>query len=76
MINKYLFYAIKYDYPFVFVKYSLQQILGSAQDSELGRQFLASSTFLDLCKVFNAESRYIDRQNGEGEKGRDDLWQT
>jgi len=69
VIDRYLFYSIKYDYPFVFVKYSIQQILGSAQDSEMGKKFLASSTMLDLCKVLNVESRYLERQKELLSKG-------
>ena len=52
MIDKYLDYAIKYDYPFNISKYCVQQLLGSLQESELGRNFLNSSTMEDLCAVF------------------------
>lgn len=69
VIDKYLFYSIKYDYPFVFVKYSIQQLLGSAQDTEMGKQFLASSTMLDLCKVLNVEHKYLERQEELQSKG-------
>ena len=53
MIDKYLDYAIQYDYPFNIVKYCVQQLLGSMQDSDLGRNFLNSATMQDLCNVFD-----------------------
>ena len=53
MIDKYLDYAIHYDYPFNIVKYCVQQLLGSMQDSDLGRNFLNSATMQDLCNVFD-----------------------
>ena len=36
----------------IIVKYCLQQLLGSLQDSELGRDFLNNATIRDLCLVF------------------------
>jgi len=63
VIDNYLTFAIKYDYPFTMVKYCLQQILGSDQtNSELGRPFLESSTMLDICKVFNVGEKYQEKQ--------------
>ena len=62
MIHKYLDFAIKYNYTFVMCKYTLQQILGSEQDSAMGKKFLASSTMRDLCAVFGREQEIIDRQ--------------
>ena len=56
MIDKYLDYAIHYDYTFVVCKYTTQQILGSLQASEMGERFLASATMRDLCAVFGRES--------------------
>ena len=52
MINKYMELAIEFDYPFNIAKYCVQQLLGSMQDSELGRTFLNSATMEDLCMVF------------------------
>ena len=52
MIDKYMGYAIEYDYPFNIAKYCVQQLLGSLQDSELGRNFLNTATMEDLCNVF------------------------
>ena len=48
VIKKYLELAIQFDYPYNIVKYCLQQLLGSLQDSELGRNFLNCSTLGDL----------------------------
>jgi len=62
VIDKYLGYAIKYDYPFNLVKYCVQQLLGGMQDSDLGRKFLDSSTTLDICRVFNVENKYLEKQ--------------
>ena len=62
IIHKYLDYAIHYDYPFTFVKYNVQQLLGSHQESTLGKQFLASSTMYDLCKAFNREQDFEKRK--------------
>ena len=62
VVHKYLDYAIKYNYTFVMCKYTLQQILGSEQESAMGKKFLASSTMRDLCAVFNREQEMIDRQ--------------
>jgi hypothetical protein len=56
VINKYLVLAIQYDYPFTMVKYCVQQLLGSLQDSSLGK-FLAfklqrrSKKFLPMVQV-------------------------
>ena len=36
VIARYLEISIEYDYPFIMVKYCVQQMLGSMQDSELG----------------------------------------
>ena len=41
VIQRYLKLAIHYDYPFNITKYCLQQLLGSEQDSDHGRAFLA-----------------------------------
>ena len=39
VIDKYLDLAIHYDYPFVMVKYCVQQMMGSLQDTPQGRFF-------------------------------------
>ena len=44
VIQRYLKLAIHYDYPFNIAKYCLQQLLGSEQDSDHGRAFLACAT--------------------------------
>ena len=44
VIQRYLKLAIHYDYPFNITKYCLQQLLGSEQDSDHGRAFLACAT--------------------------------
>jgi len=63
VVDKYLFYAIKYDYPFTLVKYCTQQLLGGLQtSSEQGRKFLETSTVRDICKVFNVEDKYLEKQ--------------
>ena len=62
MIDKYLDYAIHYDYTFVVVKYTAQQILGSMQESVMGKKFLASSTMRDLCTAFGREADLDRRQ--------------
>jgi hypothetical protein len=36
VIHKYLVIAIQYDYPFTMVKYCVQQLLGSLQDTPMG----------------------------------------
>jgi len=48
VIQRYLKLAIHYDYPFNIAKYCLQQLLGSEQDSDHGRAFLACATLGDL----------------------------
>ena len=55
-------YAIHYDYTFVVVKYTAQQILGSMQESEMGKKFLASSTMRDLYTAFGREADLDKRQ--------------
>ena len=52
MIDKYMNHAINFDYPFNIAKYCVQQLLGSLQDSELGRSFLNTATMEDLSNVF------------------------
>ena len=61
-MHKYLDFAIKYNYTFVMCKYTLQQILGSEQESVMGKKFLASSTMRDLCAVFGREDEMAERQ--------------
>lgn len=62
VVHKYLKYAIEYDCPFTIVKYNVQNLLGSHQESSLGKQFLSSSTMDDLCKVFNMDKEYEERK--------------
>ena len=57
--------AIEYDYTFVIVKYNIQQILGSEQESEMGKKFLASATMKDLCVIFNKLDKWQERQVGQ-----------
>lgn len=61
-MHKYLDYAIHYNYTFVIVKYTVQQILGSEQESEMGKRFLQSATMRDLCAVFGREKELVERQ--------------
>jgi tRNA-dihydrouridine synthase 2 len=71
VIHQYLDISIHYDYPFLIVKYCVQQMLGSMQtETEMGRKFLESATMPDLCKVFGLESAYRSRQK---ELGFDDV---
>ena len=44
VIQRYLKLAIHYDYPFNITKYCLQQLLGSEQESDHGKAFLACAT--------------------------------
>ena len=44
VIHKYLMLAIQYDYPFTMVKYCVQQLLGSLQDTAQGKSSLCSIT--------------------------------
>lgn len=62
MIRKYFLIAIDYDYPFNIVKYCVQQLMGSMQESELGRRFLNCATMGDLCEVFDVEQHYKEKQ--------------
>ncbi|TRY63084.1 hypothetical protein TCAL_13181, partial [Tigriopus californicus] len=71
VVHKYLDYAIHYDYTFVIVKYTVQQILGSEQDSEMGKRFLHSATMRDLCAVFGREKELVERQDWIRQKSND-----
>ena len=51
VIQRYLKLAIHYDYPFNIAKYCLQQLLGSEQDSDHGRAFLACATLGSCAKL-------------------------
>ena len=62
LAHRYLDFAIRYDYTFTTVKYTLQQILGGEQESEIGRRFLRSSTMRDLCAAFGRETECAERQ--------------
>lgn len=62
VIQKYLDYAIHYDYMFNIVKYNVQQVLGSHQSSALGAKFLASATMEDLCQVFGRQQDFLERR--------------
>ena len=72
MIDKYMGYAIQYDYPFNIAKYCVQQLLGSLQTSELGRKFLDSATMEDLCDVFGLADKYRQRQRELAAQQRSD----
>jgi tRNA-dihydrouridine synthase 2 len=48
VIDRYLDLAIQFDYPFVMVKYCVQQMMGSLQDTPQGREFLEASTMGDV----------------------------
>lgn len=73
IIDEYLDIAIRYDYPFVMVKYCVQQMLGSLQtDSDQGKKFLESSTMGDVCRVFGVENKYRERQKEIGMEDRPD----
>ena len=52
VIQRYLKLAIHYDYPFNITKYCLQQLLGSEQDSDHGRAFLACATLGDQLQSY------------------------
>merc|ERR1719431_649054 len=62
VITRYLQLAIHYDYPFNITKYCLQQLLGSAQDSDSGRVFLACSTLQDLASWGGLHGEWVARQ--------------
>ena len=62
LAHRYLDFAIRFDYTFTTVKYTLQQILGGEQESEIGRRFLRSSTMRDLCAAFGRETEIVERQ--------------
>ena len=47
-MERYLKLAIHYDYPFNITKYCLQQLLGSEQESDHGKAFLACATLGEL----------------------------
>lgn len=63
VIKKYFGYAIEFDYPFNIVKYCVQQLMGSMQDSDLGRRFLTCATMGDLCEVFGLGKEYKEKQD-------------
>ena len=62
LAHRYLDFAIRFDYTFTTVKYTMQQILGGEQESEIGRQFLRSATMRDLCAAFGREQEIVERQ--------------
>ena len=72
MIEKYLELSIQFDYPFNIAKYCVQQLLGSLQDSELGQNFLNSSSMEDLCTVFGFTMKYRARQRELAVEARSD----
>ena len=72
VVEKYVDLAVHFDYPFVTVKYCLQQLMGSEQDSELGRRFLSSSTMRDLCAVFGRLRDWEERQAYIRERSREE----
>jgi len=73
VIGKYLDLAIHYDYPFNIAKYCIQQLLGSLQDSEMGRNFLNCSTLRDLAVWGNKETEWDKRHNELGSLNRPDI---
>lgn len=72
VIRKYFEYSIQYDYPFNIVKYCVQQLLGSMQESELGRNFLNCATMGDLCDVFGVAEQYREKQEMLADQKRSD----
>lgn len=72
VIQKYFGYAIEFDYPFNIVKYCVQQLLGSMQESDLGRKFLNCATMGDLCEVFGLSQSYNEKQEMLNKQDRPD----
>ena len=71
VMEQYLRLAVSFDYPFNIVKYCVQQLLGSQQDSELGRRFLACSTLGDLAAWGGLEKEWGQRQEELAALGND-----
>jgi len=62
VIGRYLSLTIHYDYPFNIAKYVLQQLLGSMQDSDMGRKFLDCATLGDLAAWGDKKEEWEKRQ--------------
>lgn len=52
VITQLLTYCIRYDHPFTLVKYTVQQMLGSLQETPRGKRFLATQTLHDICEIW------------------------
>ncbi|XP_064466215.1 tRNA-dihydrouridine(20) synthase [NAD(P)+]-like [Ornithodoros turicata] len=62
VIRSYLSFAIEYDNRATNTKYCVQQMLGSLQESERGKQLLASQQMEEICVLWNMDTIYNAKQ--------------
>lgn len=62
LAHRYLDFAIRFDYTFTIVKYTMQQILGGEQEKLAEGAFLRASTMRDMCAAFGREPEIVERQ--------------
>lgn len=62
VIKCYLRFAIEYDNRATNTKYCVQQMLGSLQESERGKQLLASQQMEEICALWDMEDLYDAKQ--------------
>jgi len=62
LAHRYLDFAIRFDYTFTIVKYTMQQILGGEQEKLAEGAFLRAATMRDMCAAFGRVPEIVERQ--------------
>ncbi len=62
IIKMYLKKAVDYENTMSNTKYNIQNILLELQETEQGKKFLAAETMQQICKIFDLEDYYIEKQ--------------
>lgn len=58
VIKQYLIYCIKYDNPFTYTKYTVQNMLRDLQESPRGKAFLETQSVREIASIWNLGTLY------------------
>uniref|UniRef100_A0A2P2I822 tRNA-dihydrouridine(20) synthase (NAD(P)+)-like n=1 Tax=Hirondellea gigas TaxID=1518452 RepID=A0A2P2I822_9CRUS len=58
VIRAYLRHCIRYDNPFTYTKYAVQNMLRDLQESPRGKAFLETQTLLEIAKIWDLSEEY------------------
>lgn len=75
MIKEYLRYCVDYDNIAPNSKYCIQSMLGSEQDTPLGRKFLESQSLLQICELWGMEDYWQEKKDLFSSEGLISRWE-